>query len=350
MLDWFLSMFSLDMGIDLGTCNTLVCVKGRGIVLNEPSVVAVRKGTNRVLQNGNAVGAVAKEMLGKTPGSITAVRPMKDGVISDFEITQAMLSYFIRKVQGGRQFIGPRVVIAVPSGITAVERRAVFDSAEAAGARRVFLLPEPMAAAMGAGLPIADANGSMIVDIGGGTTEVAIISLGDIAVCNSARVAGDDFDVAIIEHMKRTYNMAIGEQTAEKIKIEVGSAASFAEKEPTMEVRGRDNVSGLPRKTMITAAEIRQALQEPITQIVETVMKTLEMAEPELAADLVNNGITMAGGSAQLRGLTQVISNATGLPVRLADDPLTSVARGTSIYLDNLELFKVTMESDQDAQ
>ena len=350
MLDWFLSMFSLDMGIDLGTCNTLVCVKGRGIVLNEPSVVAVRKGTNRVLQNGNAVGAVAKEMLGKTPGSITAVRPMKDGVISDFEITQAMLSYFIRKVQGGRQFIGPRVVIAVPSGITAVERRAVFDSAEAAGARRVFLLPEPMAAAMGAGLPIADANGSMIVDIGGGTTEVAIISLGDIAVCNSARVAGDDFDVAIIEHMKRTYNMAIGEQTAEKIKIEVGSAASFAEKEPTMEVRGRDNVSGLPRKTMITAAEIRQALQEPITQIVETVMKTLEMAEPELAADLVNNGITMAGGSAQLRGLTQVISNATGLPVRLADDPLTSVARGTSIYLENLELFKDTMESDQDAQ
>ncbi len=349
MLDWFLSMFSLDMGIDLGTCNTLVCVKGRGIVLNEPSVVAVRKGTNRVLQNGNAVGAVAKEMLGKTPGSITAVRPMKDGVISDFEITQAMLSYFIRKVQGGRQFIGPRVVIAVPSGITAVERRAVFDSAEAAGARRVFLLPEPMAAAMGAGLPIADANGSMIVDIGGGTTEVAIISLGDIAVCNSARVAGDDFDVAIIEHMKRTYNMAIGEQTAEKIKIEVGSAAPFAEKEPTMEVRGRDNVSGLPRKTTITAAEIRQALQEPVGQIVETVTKTLEMAEPELAADLVNNGITMAGGSAQLRGLTQVISNATGLPVRLADDPLTCVARGTSIYLENLELFKDTMESDQDA-
>jgi rod shape-determining protein MreB and related proteins len=217
IFDSLLGMFSIDMGIDLGTCNTLVCVKGEGIVLNEPSVVAVKKGTNRVLQNGNAVGLVAKEMLGKTPGSITAIRPLKDGVISDFEITQAMLSYFIRRVHGRKHFIGPRVVIAIPSGITAVERRAVYDSAERAGARRVYLVEEPMAAAIGAGLPVIEPTASMIVDIGGGTTEVAIISLADISVCRSVRVAGDDFDDAIVNHMKKTYNMAIGEQMAEKI-------------------------------------------------------------------------------------------------------------------------------------
>jgi rod shape-determining protein MreB len=350
IFDSLLGMFSLDMGIDLGTCNTLVCVKGRGIVLNEPTVVAVKKNTNRVLQNGNAVGLVAKEMLGKTPGSISAIRPMKDGVISDFEVTEAMLRYFIRKVQGRTHFIHPRVVIAIPSGITAVEKRAVLDSAERAGARRVYLLKEPMAAALGAGLPVAEANGSMIVDIGGGTTEVAIISLADISVCNSVRVAGDDFDEAIIEHMKKTYNMAIGEQMSEKIKIEIGSAAPvWGDSEPTMDVRGRDMISGLPRKTPITAGEIREALQEPVTQIIEAVTRTLEMAEPELAADLVLNGITMAGGSSLLRGLANVISNATGLEVRLAEDPLTCVARGTSIYLDNLELWKDTMDSDADA-
>lgn len=348
ILDRLLGMFSIDMGIDLGTCNTLVCVKGEGIVLNEPSVVAVRKGTNKVLQDGNAVGLVAKEMLGKTPGSITAIRPLKDGVISDFEITQAMLSYFIRRVHGRKHFIQPRVVIAIPSGITAVEKQAVRDSAERAGARRVFLVEEPMAAAIGAGLPVTEPTASMIVDIGGGTTEVAIISLADISVCKSVRVAGDDFDQAIVDHMKKTYNMAIGEQMAERIKIEIGSAAPQGDNEPTMEVRGRDLISGLPRKTTVTSEEIRQALQEPVTEIIQAVTQTLEQAEPELAADLVENGITMAGGSSLLKGLTTVISNATGLDVRLAEDPLTCVARGTAVYLENLELWKDSMESDAD--
>ena len=358
IFDSFLSLFSIDMGIDLGTCNTLVCVKGEGIVLNEPSVVAVRKGTNKVLQNGNAVGLVAKEMLGKTPGSITAIRPLKDGVISDFEITEAMLSYFIRRVHGRKHFISPRVVIAIPSGITAVEKRAVLDSAERAGARRVFLVEEPMAAAIGAGLPVTEPTASMIVDIGGGTTEVAIISLADISVCKSVRVAGDDFDEAIIAHMKKTYNLAIGEQMAERIKIDIGSAAPWGNgggnaggkdgQEPSMEVRGRDLLGGLPRKTTVTAAEIREALHDPVSQIILAVTQTLEQAEPELAADLVENGITMAGGSSLLRGLQTVISNATGLEVKLADDPLTCVARGTSVYLENLELWKDTMESDSD--
>ena len=248
ILDSLLACFSVDMGIDLGTCNTLVCVRGEGIVLNEPSVVAVKKGTNQVLQNGNAVGWVAKEMLGKTPGSISAIRPLKDGVISDFQITEAMLSYFIRKVNGKRPFVKPRVVIAVPSGITAVEKRAVLESAERAGARRVYLVEEPMAAGIGANLPIVEATASMIVDIGGGTTEVAVMSLADIAQCESVRVAGDDLDESIINHMKKAYNLMIGEQTAERVKIEIGSAAPDGE-ESTMEVRGRDMISGLPRKT-----------------------------------------------------------------------------------------------------
>ena len=354
IFDGLLGMFSVDMGIDLGTCNTLVCVKGEGIVLNEPSVVAVKKDTNRVLQNGQAVGLVAKEMVGRTPGSISAIRPLKDGVISDFEITEAMLRYFIQRVQGRKGFLsflipGPRVVIAIPSGITAVEKRAVLDSAERAGARRVYLLEEPMAAAIGAGLPVSEPTASMIIDIGGGTSEIAIISLGDISVCESVRVAGDDFDEAIVNHMKKTYNMMIGEQMAERIKIEIGSAAPFADgTEPTMDVRGRDMISGLPRKTSVTSEEIREALQEPVTQIIEAVTRTLELAEPELAADLVDNGITMAGGSSLLRGLTTVISNATGLDVRLAEDPLTCVARGTSVYLENLELWKDTLDSDAD--
>jgi rod shape-determining protein MreB len=352
IFDSFLGMFSVDMGIDLGTCNTLVCIKGEGIVLNEPTVVAVKKGTNRVLQDGNAVGLVAKEMIGKTPGSITAIRPLKDGVISDFEVTEAMLRYFIRRAQGRKHFIHPRVVIAVPSGITAVEKRAVLDSAERAGARRVFLVEEPMAAAIGAGLPVTEPTASMIIDIGGGTTEVAIISLADISVSNSVRTAGDDFDSSIVEHMKKTYNMAIGDQMAERIKLDIGSAApcNGELEQNTMEVRGRDMISGLPRKTEVTAEEIREALQEPVNNIIEAVTQTLEQAEPELAADLVDNGITMAGGSSMLRGLTTVISNATGLDTRLADDPLTCVARGTAVYLENLELWKDTMESDMDEQ
>jgi rod shape-determining protein MreB len=343
--------FSLDMGIDLGTCNTLVCVKGEGIVLNEPSVVAVWKGTKKVLQNGNAVGLVAKEMLGKTPVSIQAIRPMKDGVISDFDITEAMLAYFIRRVHGRKHFIGPRVVIAIPSGITPVEKRAVYESAERAGARRVYLVEEPMAAAIGAGLPVTEPTASMIVDIGGGTTEVAIISLGGISACESVRTAGDEFDRAIVEHMKRTYNLAIGEQMAERIKIEIGSAAPMGDSEPNMEVRGQDLISGLPRRMTIGAAEVREALQKPITQIIGAVTKALESAEPELAADLVLNGITLAGGSSLLRGLPSVISTTTGLDVKLAEDPLTCVARGTAIYLENLDLWKDknVMESDVSA-
>ena len=345
--DRFTRLFKVDMGIDLGTCNTLVAVRGQGIVLNEPSVVAVKKGTNQVLKNGQAVGWVAKEMLGKTPGSITAVRPLKDGVISDFEITEAMLNYFIRKVTGRGMWVSPRVVISIPSGITAVEKRAVFDSADRAGASRTYLLEEPIAAAIGAGLPFAEPTASMIVDIGGGTTEVAIMSLADIATCESVRVAGDDMDEAIINHMKRTYNLMVGEQTAERIKIEIGSAAPVGE-DTQMEVRGRDMISGLPRKTVITSEEIREALQEPVSAIIETVTRTLERAEPELAADLVDNGIMLAGGGSLLRGLGIVLHKATGLEVRLADDPLTCVARGTAIYLENIEEWKQTLENNLD--
>jgi rod shape-determining protein MreB and related proteins len=346
-LDRLFGLVRVDMGIDLGTCNTLVAVRGQGIVLNEPSVVAVWKGTNKVLKNGEAVGWMAKEMLGKTPGTITAIRPLKDGVISDFEITEAMLSYFIKKVNGKSRLFGPRVVISVPSGITAVEKRAVYDSAERAGAWRTYLIEEPIAAAIGAGLPFAEPTASAIVDIGGGTTEVAVMSLGDIAVCESVRVAGDDMDEAIIAHMKKTYNLMIGEQSAERIKIDIGSAAPIAE-EMTMEVRGRDMISGLPRKTTITSEEIRESLQEPVGAIIEAVTRTLERCEAELAADLVENGITLAGGGALLRGMDTVLQNATGLNVKIADDPLTCVARGTAIYLEHIEEWKSTLENSMD--
>ena len=348
IFDSLLGAFSIDMGIDLGTCNTLVCVKGEGIVLNEPSVVAVRRGTNRVLDNGNAVGLVAKEMLGKTPGSIEAIRPLKDGVIADFDITEAMLGYFIRKVHGRGRFIKPRVVIAIPSGITAVEKRAVYNSAERAGARRVYLVDEPMAAGIGAGLPIAEPTASMVVDIGGGTTEVAIMSLADIVVCEAIRVAGDDMDESIVNYMRRTYNLMIGLQTAERIKIEIGSVAEFDGEEKTTHVRGRDLISGLPRETEVTSQEIREALKEPVGQLIECVMRALEQAEPELAADLVENGIHLAGGGALLHGMEQAISNATGLECMLVDDALSCVARGTSVYLDNLSEWKDTLESDAD--
>ncbi|MCD6364522.1 MAG: rod shape-determining protein [Planctomycetes bacterium] len=347
ILDPIFGMFSTDMGIDLGTCNTLVCVRDQGIVLNEPSVVAVKRGTNRVLQNGSAVGLVAKEMLGKTPGSISAIRPMKDGVIADFDITEAMLNYFIQKVHRRRWLLSPRVVISVPSGITAVEKRAVLGSAKRAGARRVYLVDEPMACGIGADLPITEPTASMIVDIGGGTTEVAIMSLADISVCESVRVAGDDMDEAIAAHMKRTYNLMIGEQTSERIKIEIGSASQL-DTELTMEVRGRDMISGLPRKTVISSEEVREALKEPVGAIIDCVTTTLERAEPELAADLVDNGIVLAGGGALLRGIETVLCNATGLEVKTAPDPLTCVARGTAIYLENLEVWKNTMESDED--
>lgn len=343
LLDTILGWFSTDMGIDLGTSSTLVCVRDKGIVLNEPSVVAVRKGTNKVLNNGEAVGLVAREMLGKTPGSISAIRPLKDGVISDFEITEAMLGYFIRKVHGRGGLMRPRVVIAVPSGITAVERRAVIDSAERAGARKVYLVDEPMAAGIGAGLPITDPTASMIVDIGGGTTEVAIMSLADIATCDSIRIGGDDMDEGVINHLKKTYNLLIGEARAEKVKIQIGSAAPL-EEELTMEVAGRDTISGLPRKIVITSEEIRESLREPIAAIIDAVTNTLEKAEPELSADLIDNGIYICGGGSLLRGMDAVLANATGLKVHRVDDPLSSVALGTSVYLENLELWKDTMD------
>lgn len=347
VFDSLLGWFSVDMGIDLGTCNTLVCVKGEGIVLNEPSVVAVRRGTNQVLRNGTAVGKVAKEMLGRTPGSIQAIRPLKDGVIADFDITEAMLGYFIRKVHGRSRLVKPRVVIAVPSGITAVEKRAVYNSAERAGARRVYLVEEPMAAGIGAGLPIGEATASMIVDIGGGTTEVAIMSLADIAVVNSLRVAGDAMDAAIIAYLRRKYDLMIGQQTAENIKISIGSITPM-EQEMSMEIRGRDVVGGLPRRCTISSQEVREALNEPVQQIIDCVLRTLEAAEPELASDLVENGIHLAGGGALLRGIANRVSEATGLEARMVEDPLTCVARGTSVYLDNLQTWKDTMESDAD--
>ena len=348
IFDSLLGMFSVDMGIDLGTCNTLVCVRGEGVVLNEPSVVAVRRGTNQVLRNGNAVGQVAKEMLGRTPGSISAIRPLKDGVIADFDITEAMLGYFIRKVHGRSRFVKPRVVVAVPSGITAVEKRAVYNSAERAGARRVYLVEEPMAAGIGAGLPVGEATASMIVDVGGGTTEVAVMSLADIAVVQSIRVAGDEMDAAIIAHMRRQHDLMIGQQTAERVKIEIGSAVAL-EEELTREVRGRDVVGGLPRKAVVSSNEIREALVEPVNQIIECVTRTLENVEPELAADLVENGIHLAGGGALLRGFDQRLAEGTGLlSVTLVEDPLSCVARGTSVYLENLAVWKDTMESDAD--
>ncbi|MGD8452955.1 MAG: rod shape-determining protein [Phycisphaerae bacterium] len=341
-----MGLFSLDMGIDLGTCNTLVAVKGEGIVLNEPSVVAVRKGTNQVLDNGNAVGLVAKEMLGRTPGSITAIRPLKDGVIADFDITEAMLGYFIRKVHGNRGLAHPRVVVSVPSGITAVEKRAVYNSARRAGARQVYIVQEPLAAGLGAGLPISEPTASMIVDIGGGTTEVAVLSLSDIADCTSVRVAGDEMDSAIVNYLKRNYNLMVGPQTAESIKIQSGSAAPLAE-EVKLEVKGRDMISGLPRRAVITSEEIREALKEPAGQIIEAVLRTLERIEPELAADLVDNGIKLAGGGALLRGLDQVLAKASGVDVNIADDPLTCVARGTSEFLEHLDEWRPSIESDE---
>ncbi len=349
ILDALLGLFSIDMGIDLGTATTLVCVQNEGIVLCEPSVVAVHRGTNRVIDLGNApaVGLVAKEMLGKTPGSIQAIRPLKDGVIADFDITEAMLRYFIQKVHQRRWGYKPRVVIAIPSGITTVEKRAVRNSAERAGARQVFLVEEPMAAAIGAGMPVAEPTASMVVDVGGGTTEVAIISLADIVTAESIRVAGDEMDEAIIQHMKQNYNLLIGEQTAERIKIEIGSAYPL-EQELTMEVRGRDVIAGLPRKEVIRSEEIREAVREPIDAIVAAIKVTLERTDPELAADLVDNGMVLAGGGVLLRGLDQVLQEATGLPVRLTEDPITCVAQGTGLFLENLDRMKKYLESTED--
>ena len=331
----FLGMFSNDMGLDLGTANTLVYVKGKGIVLCEPSVVAIQKGTSKVL----AVGSEAKRMLGRTPGNIVAVRPMRDGVIADFEITQSMVRYFIKKVHSRRVFVRPRIVIGIPSGITEVEKRAVRDSAERAGAREVYMVDEPMAAAIGVGLPIVEPEGNMIIDIGGGTTEMAVISLAGIVFSKSIRIGGDEMDQAIIEYLKKTYNLMIGERTSEDIKIKIGSAYPLDE-ELKLEVKGRDLVAGLPKMITVTSEEIREALSEPIHAIVETARIALERTPPELSADLIERGIMLAGGGALLRGLDRLLADETGLPVHIADDPLTAVALGTGNVLNELKYLK----------
>jgi rod shape-determining protein MreB len=330
-----LGFFSNDMGIDLGTATTLVYLKNQGIVLCEPSVVAIQSGTSRVL----AVGEEAKRMLGRTPGNIVAIRPMRHGVIADFEITESMLRYFIKKVHNRRVLVRPRMVIAIPSGITEVEKRAVKDSALHAGAREVYLVEEPIAAAIGVGLPIQEPAGNMVIDIGGGTTEMAVISLAGIVFSKSIRIGGDEMDEAIINYLKRTYNLMVGERTAEEIKIRIGSAYPL-EEELTMEVRGRDLVAGLPKTITVSSEEIREALNETILQILEAVRITLERTPPELSADLIERGIILAGGGALLKGLDKLIQEETGLPVNLAEDPLTAVALGTGKVLSEIRYLK----------
>ncbi|GAB4256794.1 MULTISPECIES: rod shape-determining protein [Deferrisoma] len=342
MLDAILGFFSTDLAIDLGTANTLVYVRGKGIVASEPSVVAVRKegqGGGRIL----AVGKEAQRMLGRTPGSIVAIRPMKDGVIADFDICEAMLRYFIQKVHNRRKLVRPRVIVGVPSGITQVERRAVRESAESAGAREVYLIEEPMAAAIGAGLPVTEPSGNMIVDIGGGTTEVAVISLAGIVYSQSVRVAGDKMDEAIVQYIKRKYNLLIGERTAEEVKMTVGTAypdPDGGDHPQTMEVKGRDLVAGIPKTITVHTDEIRESLREPINAIVQAVRIALEKTPPELAADIVDKGIVLAGGGALLRNLDVLLREETGLPVMVADDPLSCVAQGAGMALDEIELLR----------
>lgn len=324
--------FSRDVGIDLGTANTLVYLKGKGIILQEPSVVAQQKDTGEIL----AVGEEAKRMIGRTPGNIVAIRPMKDGVIADFDITQQMLKHFIRKAISSRSLIKPRVVICVPTGVTEVERRAVKEATEQAGASKAFIIEEPMAAAIGAGLPVQEPTGSMVVDIGGGTTEVAIISLGGIVTSRSIRIAGDEMDEAIVNYVKKNYNLLIGERTAEDIKIAIGSAIP-TEKEESVEMRGRDLVTGLPKTVRITSNEVQKALSEPVSLIIEAIKVTLERTPPELAADIMDRGIVMTGGGSLLRGLDKLVARETGMPVHVADDPLLCVALGAGKYLDEID-------------
>ena len=340
-LDSLLGVFSNDLAIDLGTANTLVYLKGKGVVLGEPSVVAVRKeprGGNRVL----AVGHEAKEMLGRTPGNILAIRPMKDGVIADFEITEAMLRHFIRKVHNRRTLVRPRIIVCVPSGITQVEKRAVRESAESAGAREVYLIEEPMAAAIGAGLPITEPTANMIVDIGGGTTEVAVISLAGIVYSKSVRVGGDKMDEAILQHIKRKHNLLIGERTAEIIKTTIATAYPMDEVK-TIEVKGRDLVSGIPKIVAIDSEEVRQSITEQIETIVETVRIALEQTPPELAADIVDRGIVLTGGGALLKNLDVLLREETGLPISITEEPLSTVVLGSGRALDNLAVLKEVM-------
>ncbi|MBW1866345.1 MAG: rod shape-determining protein [Deltaproteobacteria bacterium] len=337
-----LGIFSSDLAVDLGTANTLVYVKGKGIVLSEPSVVAVRTDAslkNRIL----AVGAEAKNMLGRTPGNIIAIRPMRDGVIADFEVTEAMLRHFIHKVHNRRTFVRPRIIVAVPSGITQVEKRAVKESAESAGAREVYLIEEPMAAAIGAGLPITEPTCNMVVDIGGGTTEVAVISLAGIVYSRSLRVAGDKMDEAIMQYIKRKYNLLIGERTSEIIKTTIGNAYPEPQELESIEVKGRDLVSGIPKILAIDSEEIRMAISEQIDSIVETVKIALEQTPPELAADIVDNGIVLTGGGALLKNLDKLLREESGLPITVAEDPLSTVALGCGKVLDSIEILKQVM-------
>jgi rod shape-determining protein MreB len=335
--------FSNDIAIDLGTANTLVYLKGNGIVLNEPSVVAVDQKTKKVY----AVGAEAKSMLGKTPDHITAVRPMKDGVIADFEITEVMLREFIKKSQKKRFFIRPRIVISVPSGITEVERRAVTDSAQNAGARDVYLVAEPIAAAIGVGLPVDKPSGNMIIDIGGGTTEIAVIALNGIVTDISIRVGGDEMDEVIVQHVKKAYNLLIGDQTAEHVKMVLGTATRL-EKEEEMEIKGRDLVSGIPKTLRISSVEIREALAEPLSQITAALKTALEQTPPELAADIVDRGIVMTGGGSLLRGIDVLLKEETNLPINVVEDPLTCVVLGSGKILGNLYLYeRIIMKSSR---
>lgn len=338
LFDSFFGWFSNDVAIDLGTANTVIYIKGKGIVSSEPTVVAIQRdvnGSKKIL----AIGQEAKEMLGRTPGNIIAIRPMKDGVIADYEVTEAMLRYFIQRIHKRKSFIRPRIVISIPSGITPVERRAVKESAESAGARAVYMIPEPMAAAIGAGLPITEPVGNMIVDIGGGTTEVAVISLAGIVYCQSVRVAGNKMDEAIIQYIKRKYSLLIGERTAELIKINIGNA--YPDKETkTMIIKGRDLVDGIPKTLEINSDEIREALSEPVNTIVEAVKIALEKTPPELASDIVDRGIVLAGGGALLKNLDILLREKTGLPIIIADDPLLCVVKGSGSVLDKLDLLK----------
>lgn len=331
---------SRDMGIDLGTANTLVHVKGKGIVLREPSVVAIQRDTGEVL----AVGEEAKQMIGRTPGNIIAIRPLKDGVIADFDVTQAMLKYFIKRSIDTKSFIRPRVVVGVPSGVTEVEKRAVIDATIQAGAREAYLIEEPMAAAIGAGLPVHEPTGNMVVDIGGGTTEVAVISLGGIVTSRSIRIGGDEMDEAIVQYIKRTYNLMIGERTAEEVKVTIG-AATIPEADESMDIRGRDLVTGLPKTLTIKAREVQQALSEPVSGIIEAVKVTLEKTPPELAADIMDRGIVMTGGGSLLRGLDRLLSKETGMPVHIADDALDCVGEGTGKALESIDLLKRVLMS-----
>ena len=338
-------MFSKDIGIDLGTANTLVYMRGKGIIIREPSVVAVDVKMDRV----RYVGQEAKDVIGRTPGSIVAVRPLKDGVIADFDMTTSMLQEFIRKALKGRAFAGSRVrvIICIPSGVTAVERRAVKEATQNAGAKRVSIIEEPMAAAIGAGLPVAEPTGSMIVDIGGGTSEVAVISLGGIVTSRSVRVAGDEFDSSIINYIKKKYNLLIGERTAENIKIAIGSAYPYADNEPSMDIKGRNLLNGLPENITVTSEEIREALSEPLSHVIEAIKVTLEKTPPELAADIIDQGIMLAGGGALLKGLDLLIHAETGMPVKVAERPLDCAADGTGKVLENIDkLIDVLTDDD----